>query len=56
MDSGSAAIGGGILVELALQYLDAGMTAQEIAAKLEKNRDCRVGRHFGLPQDGWSCI
>ena len=36
VDSGSAAIGGGILAELALQYLDAGMSAQEIAAKLEE--------------------
>ena len=34
VDSESAAIGGGILVELALQCLDAGMSAQEIAAKL----------------------
>lgn len=39
VDSGSAAIGGGILVELALQYLDAGMTAQEIATKLEEEKE-----------------
>ena len=38
VDSESAAIGGGILVELALQYLDAGMSAQEIAAKLEEEK------------------
>ena len=39
VDSGSTAIGSGILVELALQYLDAGMTAQEIAAKLETEKE-----------------
>ena len=36
VDSGSAAIGGGILVELALELLDAGLTAREIAEKLEE--------------------
>ena len=39
VDSGSGAIGGGILVELALRYLDAGMSAREIAAKLEKDKE-----------------
>ena len=39
VDSGTTAIGGGILVELALQYLDAGMSAQQIAAKLEAERE-----------------
>ena len=39
VDSGSAAIGSGILAELALQYLDAGMQAQEIAAKLEEEKE-----------------
>ena len=39
VDSGSGAIGGGILVELALRYLDAGMSAREIAAKLEEAKD-----------------
>ena len=38
VDSGTVAIGGGILVELALQYLDAGMGAKEIAAKLEEEK------------------
>ena len=38
VDSGSAAIGSGILVELACQMLDAGMSAQEIAAKLEEEK------------------
>ena len=38
VDSGTGAIGGGILVELALQYLDAGMSAKEIAAKLEEEK------------------
>ena len=38
VDSGSAAIGSGILVELACQMLDAGMGAQEIAAKLEEEK------------------
>ena len=38
VDSGTCAIGGGILVELALQYLDAGMCAQEIVAKLEEEK------------------
>ena len=39
VDSGTGAIGGGILVELALQYLDAGMSAAEIAAKLEEEKE-----------------
>ena len=39
VDSGTGAIGGGILVELALQYLDAGMSADEIAAKLEAEKE-----------------
>ena len=38
VDSGTVAIGGGILVELALQCLDAGMSAKEIAAKLEEEK------------------
>ena len=38
VDSASATIGGGILVELALQYLDAGMSAKEIAEKLEEEK------------------
>lgn len=38
VDSGTCAIGGSILVELALQYLDAGMCAQEIVAKLEEEK------------------
>ena len=39
IDSGTAAIGGGILVELALQYVDAGMSAAEIAARLEADKE-----------------
>ena len=39
VDSGTAAIGGGILVELALRCLDAGMTAREIAEKLEAEKE-----------------
>ena len=39
VDSGSGAIGGGILVELALRCLDAGMSAREIAAKLEEAKE-----------------
>jgi DegV family protein with EDD domain len=39
VDSGSAAIGGGILVEMALRCLDAGMTAQEIASTLEAEKE-----------------
>ena len=35
VDSGSVAIGTAVLTELALQYLDAGMDAKEIAARLE---------------------
>ena len=38
VDSGTAAIGGGILVEMALQYLDAGLSAKEIADKLEEDK------------------
>ena len=39
IDSGSAAIGGGILAELALQYLDAGMDAAQIAEKLNEAKE-----------------
>ena len=39
IDSGTAAIGGGILVELALQYVDASMSAAEIAARLEADKE-----------------
>ena len=39
VDSGSAAIGSGILVELALQYQAAGMCAREIAAQLEIDKE-----------------
>ena len=38
VDSGSAAIGSGILVELACRMLDAGMGAAEIAEKLEEEK------------------
>ena len=38
VDSGSAAMGSGILVELALRLLDEGMSAQEIAARLEEEK------------------
>ena len=38
VDSASVAIGGGILVELALRYLDAGMSASEIAQQLEEDK------------------
>lgn len=38
VDSGSAAIGGGILAELALRLLDEGLHAQEIAARLEAEK------------------
>ena len=36
VDSGTAAIGGGILVELALRLLDKGLSAKEIAGELDK--------------------
>ncbi len=39
VDSGSAAIGGGILVEFALQLLDKGLNAKEIAEELEKVKE-----------------
>ena len=39
VDSGTTAIGGGILVELALRYLDAGMSPQQIAEKLEAEKE-----------------
>ena len=39
VDSGSVAIGGSILTELALEYLDAGMSAQQIAVKLEEEKE-----------------
>jgi len=38
VDSGTAAIGAGILVELALQLADQGMSAPEIAARLEEEK------------------
>ncbi len=38
VDSGSAAMGSGILVELAFSLLDAGKTAEEIAAILEEEK------------------
>ena len=38
VDSTSVAIGGGILVELALRYLDEGMSAEEIARHLEAEK------------------
>ena len=39
VDSKTAAIGSGILAERAIQMVDSGMDAQEIAARLEKERD-----------------
>ncbi len=39
VDSDSVAIGGGILVELALRWIDEGMPAREIAQKLEAVKD-----------------
>ena len=38
VDSGSAAIGGGILVEYALKLLNEGLKAKEIAEKLEEEK------------------
>ena len=38
VDSGSGAVGGGILAELALRLLDEGMEAGEIAAQLEREK------------------
>lgn len=38
VDSGTGAIGGGILVEQALRYLDAGLSAGEIAERLEQDK------------------
>ena len=38
VDSGSAAIGAGVLAELALQWTDAGMGAKEISEKLEAEK------------------
>ena len=39
VDSNTVAIGGSILVELALRYLDEGMNAAEIAVKLEQEKE-----------------
>ncbi len=39
VDSGTGAIGAGILVELALRYLDEGMSAVEIARRLEADKE-----------------
>ncbi|MBP3301421.1 MAG: DegV family protein [Clostridia bacterium] len=38
VDSGSAAMGSGILVELALKYAEEGLSAKEIAEKLEEDK------------------
>ncbi len=38
IDSGSAAIGGGILVEMALRFSDEGMDAEQIAVRLEEEK------------------
>ena len=38
VDSGSAAIGGGIFVEMALKMLDEGLEADEIARRLEEEK------------------
>jgi DegV family protein with EDD domain len=38
VDSGSAAMGSGILVEMALQLAEEGLSAQEIAARLEEEK------------------
>ena len=42
VDSGSAAIGGGILTELALRLLDQGLEAPEIAVRLEEKSKIRI--------------
>ena len=39
VDSGNVTIGAGILVEYALELLDSGLTAEEIASKLEEKKD-----------------
>ena len=39
VDSSSVAIGGGILTELALRFLDVGMEAAQIAARLEEEKE-----------------
>jgi DegV family protein with EDD domain len=39
VDSGTGAIGSGILTELALQLVDEGLNAKEIAAKLEEEKE-----------------
>lgn len=39
VDSATVAIGSGILVELALHYLDAGMSARQIAEQLERDKE-----------------
>lgn len=39
VDSGNVAIGAGVLVEYALELLDAGMSAEEIVNKLEAKKD-----------------
>ncbi len=38
VDSGTGAVGGGILTELALKYADDGMSAKEISEKLEEDK------------------
>ena len=39
VDSGTVATGGGILVELALKYLEEGFSAKEIAERIEKDKE-----------------
>ena len=54
VDGTSAAMGTGILVELAFRLLDAGMTAEETAQVLEeekkKNHCCGTGGYPRIPQ------
>ena len=38
VESGTGAVGGGILVELALRYVDEGLNAKEIAERLEEDK------------------
>ncbi|MBP3647684.1 MAG: DegV family protein [Clostridia bacterium] len=39
MDTKTVAIGGGVLAEMALRYVDEGLNAEQIAAKLERERE-----------------
>ena len=56
VDGASAAMGTGILVELAFRLLDAGMSAEEIADALEKEKKKSLWWHWWTPSNTLSGV